>query len=306
MLVWNFAAMHRPSKANSVAGRMARHPATMPKQAGSDSYAYSIRVSRASAVPWNRRHPPSDTTKRAPENDKATQKAMSHPADETLSKGPELGTEVEELWRHRDRLSQLDDMPSRDGAAVIPTKLRQAVSDILGAAHRDARALTHRTADTAFGPGTDEDISEHAESGQVETQSHPRKQMVIPRAKAPARRQREYEREGADKATREQHRGMGDAGGRPKRTQKTLCEALRRESAPRTAHNARAKPRRNRKPSRADTPATSRQPEILPGPGLSLGGEGIGPGRLTPMARTPVPQRKARDHEEVNPRRCPG
>ena len=188
---------------------------------------------------------------------------------------------------------------------MIPSKLRQAVSDTQGTVHRDDRALTHRTADTAFGPETDEYILEHAEPGQAKTRPHPCKGMAIPRAKSLARRRWECKREGADKAKREQHRGMGDMGGRPRRTRRTLCEALRRENTPHTAHNARARPRRNGKPSRINTPATSRHLKILPRVGLSLGGEGMGPDRLTPRARTPDPQRKAGDHEEVNPRRHP-
>ena len=331
MLPWNFATMYRPSKANSVAGCMARHPVATPKQDGSSSHACNDGVSRSPVLPRNRMHPLIDPIKCAPENDEVTQKVISYLADETLRKGPELGTEVEELWRYRDRLPQLDDVPLRDGAAVIPTKLRQAVVDILGATYRDARAVMDRAAETAFGPDTDEDISEHAKSWQAETQPHPCKRMVVPRMKAPTRRQREYERERTNEATREPHRVMGRAGGRPKRTKKMLHEASRGgdptntapskaqrsrkfatqtrtgESTLHTARNARARLRRNKKPSRADTPATqNRQLEILPRSGLSLGGEGISPGRLTPMARTLAPRRKAGELEKINPPRYPG
>ena len=91
------------------------------------------------------------------------------------------------------------------------------------------------------------------------------------------------------------------------RSRKFATQTRTGESTLHTARNARARLRRNKKLPRADTPATqNRQLEILPRSGLSLGGEGISPGRLTPMARTLAPRRKAGELEKINPPRYPG
>ena len=219
----------------------------------------------------------SDLIKRASENDGTIQRVISHLANGILENGSEIGTEVEEVWQllvvYRDRLSTLDGVLLCDGVAVIPTKLRQAVVDILGVAYRDARAMMDRAVNTAFWPNINEDILEHVKSRQVETQPYPRKRTVASRLNAPTRRPSENEHEWVNKKTREPHRDTGHARDRTKMTKRVPHKASRKDDSrwdregahyPRTTRDSRAMPRRKKKPLRSGVPAmqtdTSRFP----------------------------------------------
>ena len=61
---------------------------------------------------------------------------------------------------------------------MSPTKLRQAVLEILGVSYQDAQATMDKVANTVFWPSINEDILEHVNSRRMTTQPHPRKRAV--------------------------------------------------------------------------------------------------------------------------------
>ena len=63
-----------------------------------------------------------------------------------------VSADLREFWKYRDKLSIVDGVLLCDGAVVVPTKLRQAVLDILGSAHQGVQAMRDRAADTVFWP----------------------------------------------------------------------------------------------------------------------------------------------------------
>ena len=294
-LPWNFA-MYRPSKANSIAECMARHPVAIPEKVDRDSHTEKEGISEVPAVPRNMVHSliPIDLIRRASEDDKTIQKAIAR-----LKNGLGLGTEIEELWQHRDQLSLRDGILLCDEAPVIPTVLRQAVTEILGAAYRDARAMMDRATNTAFWPNINEDIAVHAKSRQTETQPHPRKRTAASRRNASTKRP--LENEEGNEATREPHRDTNRTGFRSKRpkrvpprkddpTHTTHTEAVARsqvkKSPPRrdrekayhsrTTRSPRMVSRRNKKSPRAGVPAAqtaSSRPSYRPD--SAWGGEGL-------------------------------
>ena len=64
----------------------------------------------------------------------------------------EVCAELREFWKYRDKLLIVDGVLLCDGAVVVPTKLRQAVLDILGSAHQGVQAMRDRAANTVFWP----------------------------------------------------------------------------------------------------------------------------------------------------------
>ena len=152
-LSWKVSIIYRPDEANYFANDMSQYPVATSDDDGKDNDNHDDDLrSEVSAVFQSKLRPLTSLT-------------FELLIDDVPEDKSETNHEFQEFWEHRDKLSIVGDALWCNGAVVIPTKLRQAVLDILGSARQGVQATRDRAANTAFRPTSSEDISKHGNTG---------------------------------------------------------------------------------------------------------------------------------------------
>ena len=102
-----------------------------------------------------------ELVKSASRDDEIIQQVISQLLEGFLEEISEVFDEIKEFLKYRDKLSIADGVLLYEGAVVVPTKLRQAVLDILGSAHQGVQAMRDRAKNTIFWPNINEDIAKY-------------------------------------------------------------------------------------------------------------------------------------------------
>lgn len=185
-LPWKFSIIYRPGKLNYFADGTSRNPVE-PDDDETDVECETELVSEVSAMFQVKLQPLTSITfelvKSASKDDKIIQQVIMQLISGFPEDKSQVKDEIKQFWKYRDMLSIVDGVLLCDGAVVIPSKLRQAVLDILGSAHQGVQAMKDRAANTIFWPGIHDDISKFKKSCrtcQVIAPSQPYKKYFEP------------------------------------------------------------------------------------------------------------------------------
>ena len=79
-----------------------------------------------------------DLVKSASRDDEIIQQVISQLLEGFPEEISEVHAEIKKFWKYREKLWIVVGVLLYEGAVVVPTKLRQAMLDILGSAHQGA------------------------------------------------------------------------------------------------------------------------------------------------------------------------